>query len=755
MISSTNLSLVEFPNLKSLKNIWKHPLIHESQKLNIKKYCDACIDGKVNVEYFMKYDFGRLQLKDATVFSSVAQWNAVRSTLFADTEYDIDIVGCHQNILLGICKGVVVCENLEYYCNNRSLIIDSIHIADIAITKFNELNQDNKTKKDFVKSLFTIIMYGGNIATWEKEFGITDDDYKLTPFVNDFIDEILMLADVVINLPQYKPIKTQVFKKEKTKRIRQIDYENANKKDKRKKDNVFDVDKFHVKSCKTLSIILQDIERLIILDAFAFLQVLHKVTITSYNYDGFQVLKSTFDTDLIPLLNKEIAKKWKYIEFIVKPFSPQLDMSVIPDELPVLTSVDFHFIDDYSFKKQYFEKFVSHIQNPSMFVVKDVNGDIISLMKENILCSAYKHFGYTIETVIGKKITSFISAWLADEEKLSFTKLVYEPPPLKPPSYFYNSWNGWKIDKTKYKKADTKIIYNHIRTMAGLSNTEEVYEYLLNWLAWCVKYPSMKTMVCLILYGSQRVGKSCLAENIMTKIMGKEKLMITGNIDKIFGKHSNLTGKHIVVLNEANGKETKGIHELIKDSISREVCQLELKGVDAVEVNDYANYILTTNNISSVDVPKGDSRFMPIHVGESLLGNHDYFIKLRSALDNDDVMGTFRDELLERDLIGWNACGNRPMTDLKKDMLEMSVSPYEEFLNWVYETCNEEFEKDELVKRSGGELYSMFKTFWAEVGRFGQPSSSTKFGVEFKQLKEVKCVRSSCGVKFTISKSAV
>mgnify|MGYP003669246409 FL=1 len=89
MISSTNLSLVEFPNLKSLKNIWKHPLIHESQKLNIKKYCDACIDGKVNVEYFMKYEYGRLQLKDATVFSSVAQWNAVRSTLFSDTEYDM------------------------------------------------------------------------------------------------------------------------------------------------------------------------------------------------------------------------------------------------------------------------------------------------------------------------------------------------------------------------------------------------------------------------------------------------------------------------------------------------------------------------------------------------------------------------------------------------------------------------------------------------------------------------------------------
>ena len=121
-------------------------------------------------------------------------------------------------------------------------------------------------------------MYGGNITTWEIEFGITSDDYNLTPFVNEFIDEIQMLANVVINLPQYKPIKTQVFLKEKTKRIRQIDYENANKKDKRKKDIIFDVDKFYVKSCKTLSIILQDIERLIILDAFLFLQILHNVT---------------------------------------------------------------------------------------------------------------------------------------------------------------------------------------------------------------------------------------------------------------------------------------------------------------------------------------------------------------------------------------------------------------------------------------------------------------------------------------------
>ena len=746
------LVLEEYPST-AVKNIWKHPLIHDSQRMNVKNYCDKVVDGVISVGYDMKNIFGRMFLTEPTSYSCVAQWSAIRATLFADTEYDVDIVGCHQNILLSICERIKYdCPVLKHYCSNRSDVINSVIINPDFIEKYNNNNNDNKTKKDIVKNLFTIILYGGSIETWTEHFKLFDCDYTLPDFVEEYIEEVQLIASVLVAKKEFKEIKTQVYILQRDKELSRITTANKNKKDKRRKDEIFDIDKFSVSAFKTLSVILQDKERLIVMDAFAFLRE-KNVKITSYNYDGFQVLKNTFDIDFINDLNNFISVKWTdNIKFIIKPFAEKLDMSIIPEELPVLRSDDFHFIDDYDFKKQYFERFVSHIQNPSMFVVKDVNGDIISLMKENTLCSASKHFGYTIETIIGKKITSFISTWLADEDKLTFTKLVYEPTPLKPPSYFYNSWNGWKIDKTKYKKADTTIIYNHIKTMAGLSNTEEVYEYLLNWLAWCIQYPCMKTMVCIILYGAQRVGKSALAENIFMKIMGKEKLMITGNIDKIFGKHSNLSGKHIVVLNEANGKETKSIHELIKDSISREVCQLELKGVDAVEVNDYANYILTTNNISSVDVPKGDSRFMPIHVGESLLGNNDYFIKLRAALDNDDVMGTFKDELLERDLIGWNACANRPMTDLKKDMLEMSVSPYEEFLNYLYETCYEEFEKEGLVKRTGSELYSMFKTFWSEVGRFGQASASKKFGVEFKQLKEVSCVKTNGIMTYTISK---
>ena len=748
-MSEAVLNLVEYPNSSLVKNIWKHPSIHDSQKLNIKNYCDKVIDGKVNVEYYMKKEFGRFQLKDPTVYSSVAMWNVVRSTLFADTDYDIDIVGCHQNILLGICKGFVACEKLEHYCNNRTEIINSIAITEKAIVKFNKEKKDNKTKKDFVKSLFTIIMYGGNVETWEKEFDIIPDDYTLTPFVKEFTDEINMLADVVIHLPKYKFIKKQVYLKYKNKRVKQIAYENANKKDKRKKDEVFDVDKFNIKSCKTLSIILQDIERLIITDAIAFLQKEHGVVITSYNYDGFQVLKKTFDIDLINLLNKKIADKWKYITFIIKPFSTSLDMALIPEILPVIDIEEFDLIDSYEYKKSYIEKYIVHIQNPCMYVILNTNGDVVHKMPTSKLLDAYNHFKYTDHEGIKK---SFISKWIRDNHKRSLFKYQYNPPPIKTPSYYFNAWNGWDIDHIEYKKADTSRIYNHIRFMSGLSNTESVYEYLLNWFAWTVQKPALKTMVCLIFYGKQRSGKSCIAENLLSKIMGKEKIMITGNVDSVFGKHSNTGNKHLVVLNEANGKDTKNIHEIIKDAISRETVNIEPKGIDTYEATDYVNYIMTTNNISAVDVPSDDSRFMPIAVNNCLIGNIDYFKELRNDLDNEDVMGCFYDDLMKRDLTGWNACVDRPMTDLKLDMVELSISPYQEFINWLYIDLSAEFEENNnSICKSGADLYFMFKRFWNEVGRFSQPSTQTKFGVELKRLDCVECKKTN-GIKYKITK---
>ena len=163
----TNLTLTEFP-CHSTREIWKHPDICDQQRLNIKNYCDKIqTDDKgvcsVKVEYFMKAEFGRLFLKNSTTYSCIAMWNAIRSTCFARTEFDVDIINAHSNLLLSICIDKIDCEHLKFYCENRENVINDIYINQGAIDRYNtginiDKKKDNKEKKDIVKTLFTILL---------------------------------------------------------------------------------------------------------------------------------------------------------------------------------------------------------------------------------------------------------------------------------------------------------------------------------------------------------------------------------------------------------------------------------------------------------------------------------------------------------------------------------------------------------------------------------------------------------------------
>lgn len=750
MTKTKPLVLTEYPNL-IVKHIWKHPLIKPEQRLNIKNYADNVIDGKINIEYSMKNKVGRLFLKNPSIYSSTAMWNAVRASLFAETEYDIDIVNCHNNILLNIVQEKYDCDNLKYYCSNREDVFENITIEQDAIDKYNDTNNDNKNKKDVVKILFTIILYGGSINTWAENYDFDEDDYELSPFVHEYIDEVKSLCDIIVSRKEYKYIKDIVYEKEKEKELDHIYNININQ-DKRKKPVVFDPDKFHVSPFKILALILQDIERNIIFDAFEFCKK-QNIIITSYNYDGFQVIKKSFKENHIHLLNKYIQNKWgDNTIFIIKPFNKGLDLSLIPLPKPVICSNQFHFIDNYNVKKDYFEQYFAAVCNPNCYVERNIDGYVISKYSHTQLENAFKHLRVSVQGPYGVEKKSFISFWLQDEEIKVFNKLVYKPTPLVPKYYELNTWNGFPIEKVEYKiNLDTSIIHEHIKVMAGECNNKLVYEYILNWLAWCVQYPARKTMVCLILYGKTRTGKSCLAENIMETIMGKDKVVIAGSVDQLFDKHSSNEGKHVVVLNEAQGKQTKNIHEIIKDAITRETNIINPKGIAPYDIDDFANYIFTTNNVSSVDLPKDDCRFMPIKVSSSKFGDIQYFKKLRKALADVDIMRSFYQELMDIPLENWNAVTDRPFTEITDLMKEASVSPYEEFQEYIVELNNKEYETNGCVAYYGKELYDAFKTFWSSTGRKADSLPSLNmFGARMKELDGCSYHKSNGKVKYLI-----
>ena len=747
-----SFTLKEFPNPLYINDIFTHPDIYEQQVDALEAYCSKydATDGSISTEYVKSTEYGRYFVKDPKVLSSTIMWNNIRATLFSDGDYDIDIVNCHNEILLTLLKNNTNYDitHLENYCSNRAEVIDAIEIDANAIKHYNNYNKDNKTKKDVVKSLFTIILYGGTIDTWKQEFGFNNKDYKLTSFVKEYIEEIQMNTNIIINDKRFKDIVSSV---------KEIKIKEAKEKFKKK----FKIDNFKMNNGALLSVILQEYETLIIEEAINIMEQ-NGVTITSYNYDGFQIRKVDNIDELITNLNFYINKspiahnrdispfKFENIKFIVKPFR---DILIMPElvKLPaIINNYDIDIMTStkiYKKQKEYFERFHCKIENPYCFIRDDDNG--VMFIKPTNMSNLYSNVVTTPHK--GLIIPSWFYNWEKDKNMKTYYNYNYYPNDLLTPKNCKNLWKPFPILKVQLNiKASTEKITDFIDTLLG----EDCAKYVLNWLAHVVQRPERKTEVCILLYGSQGCGKSTIGEYILRKIIGFDKMHVTSKTDKIFGRFVNTQGKLLAVLNEASGKDTFNICDVLKDAITCSMTEQEKKGIDAVSVIDYTNYIFTTNNINSVKIPEDDRRFMPIEINEELKNNKSYFKELYADLDNDVIMRKFYEELKTRDLSNVNLVADRPMTELRLDMMNMNRNCIKHFIDYWREKVMTKMSEDGNFmekKMTGSKLYECFNHFWNIEGRKAENKPNfTKFGTEVKQFKQEVIYKANNGSTYEL-----
>jgi len=738
-----SFTLKEFPNPKYINNIFTHPDIYETQAEALECYSYKYNEKTqfISIEYVKSTEFGRYFVKDPNVLSSTIMWNKIRATLFSDGDYDIDIECCHQNILLTLLKDAInyTITHLENYCANREEIINAIEINEKAINDYNNYNKDNKTKKDIVKSLFTIILYGGTIDTWKETFSLNCKDFKLTAFVKDYIDEIQMNTNIICTDKRFKDIVDSV---------KSLKIKEAKEKYKKK----FKIDNFKLNNSAVLSVILQEYETLIIEEAMSFVEGLD-LTITSYNYDGFQIRKCEGIDALIECINEDINQIpishnneikpfiFTNIKFILKPFKEGLNI----DKLLKLESNNFdvkimNSTKNFKLQKAYFERFHCKIENPYSFIRDDENG--IMFIKPQNMTGLYcniKTKGLCVESSHDQavKLCGFFDSWNADVNVKTYYNFNYYPNEKLCPANCKNLWKPFPILKVPLNiKASTEKITEFIDTLLG----KECAEYVLNWLAHIVQKPERKTEVCILLYGEQGCGKSTIGEYLLRKIIGLDKMIITSKADKMFGRFVNSQGKLLAVLNECSGKDTFNICDILKDAITMTTTEQEKKGVDAVAVTDYTNFIFTTNNINSVKIEEGDRRFMPIEINPILKNNNSYFEELYADLNNDVIVRKFYDELMNRDLSEFNPSKDRPETELMKDMKTMNRNCIKQFINyWKDKVISSSSEDGNFMEKrmKANVLYECFNHFWKIEGRKAENKPTlTKFGTEIKQFKE-------------------
>jgi len=689
-------TLTEYPNKELLKNIFRHPDIYNDDRKRIRKYCINAKDGFINIKYSKKGKYGRYYPVDGSIICCTYMWRKLRATLFADTEFDVDIKSCHFQILINEVNPEFNLNFLQELINNRNEMFKLFYINNDAIKLYNHENQTDLTKKDIIKKLLTRILNGGLIENWYIQFNLKDNDVKFPKWFNDVKEDITKGIKFLLYKYKdlFKDIKLHLLKEEQKKW--ENDQQEFCSKDKRKKSKKFNANN-HCKSIgrsNLLALFFQEKESNIIDNTYDFIKKEFNIKPTAYCYDGLQFLKK--DIKNPDLFIKKVNKNSNVI-FVYKDFSEKLVTQPEYCDSFYFDVNEFKMLPQGLEQEKYFNKFYFRIHSLNGMCYVDADGMLKNIKNDT------SHFA---------KIINFWNKYKwSGNVKEYFTYGNFPNKDLLPDK-IYNTWTGFEIEKYNFDTdADISVILYHFEVVANFNTN--VYNYLLNYFAWLMQRPHKKTNVCLLIQGLQGTGKTTLVENLLKSIMGRKYVFDTCDIDKIVGKfNSSVAGKLMCVLNEATGKDTNGVIDKIKDSITRTDIAIEHKGQDPIMTIDYCNFCFTTNHIKPICINKDDRRFQVTECSDKYKGNIEYFNKLYSNIEDKQVMKSFYKYLMNKNISKFNPERDRVLTEATIDLHELNKEPVCMFLEYLY---SDEFYKNKRRYKMSI-IYKEFKTYMISIG---------------------------------------
>jgi len=171
---------------------------------------------------------------------------------------------------------------------------------------------------------------------------------------------------------------------------------------------------------------------------------------------------------------------------------------------------------------------------------------------------------------------------------------------------------------------------------------KESYEFILDWLAISLTSTN-KTFLCTI--GDPGVGKGTLAR-IIKKLHGDSNTswVKLDSINKQFNK--NFGNKTFLYLDEAGFVDSKTNDKL--KMLNGEDIELELKGVDAETVENYANVCISSNSLESLEFDEKDRRMSIVNLTSERFDLKFAYEPTTAALLNDENIADFAAYLWNR-----------------------------------------------------------------------------------------------------------
>ncbi|TXH54331.1 MAG: DUF3854 domain-containing protein [Desulfurellales bacterium] len=230
----------------------------------------------------------------------------------------------------------------------------------------------------------------------------------------------------------------------------------------------------------------------------------------------------------------------------------------------------------------------------------------------------------------------------------------------------YNTWAGWGVEPVKGDVTPFLKLFDFV--FEGISKEEK--EWVLSWMACPIIRPGTKLFSAIVVHGrTTGTGKTFLGYTL-ARIYGKNFIEI---------KNENLhdtwwaENRQFVVGNEISGTDKRQDADAMKNMITQETININIKFIPQFTIPDCVNYYLTSNHADALWLEDEDRRFFVHEVPHTEPLALEFYSKYEHWLDNGGA-AALMEWFLRRDISAFNPKGPPPRTAARERMINMGKS---------------------------------------------------------------------------------
>jgi hypothetical protein len=248
-----------------------------------------------------------------------------------------------------------------------------------------------------------------------------------------------------------------------------------------------------------------------------------------------------------------------------------------------------------------------------------------------------------------------VDFWLQWPQRRKYRQVVFLPEAglvagelSLPDGNVLNLYQGLAVQP---REGDCSRMLSHIREVI-CSGNQELYAYVMNWLARLFQHPDKPGETALVLQSGQGTGKNIVIDPLVRAFGGHG--MVFTRAEDLTGRFNDHLGTSVLLFfNEATWGGDKTQEGALKALITDEGILTERKRIDKRRVRNHNHVIVASNNEWAVPIDLDDRRFVVLEVSETRKGDYVYFEALIGEIQNGGTEALIH-HLLHLDISGFN-----------------------------------------------------------------------------------------------------